>query len=70
MKVILHNANTDLYFIGPNMWTNDRSKAFDFERMEHAVELVRRNGLNGLELVVSFPNIPDVHVPVALAMQS
>ena len=58
MKVILRNPVTDLYFIGPQMWTNDPAKAFDFERMEKAVDLARRNGLQDAELVFLSAHVP------------
>ena len=65
MKVILRDPFTDLYLIGANMWTNDRSKALDFERMEEAVDLARRNGLEALELVIAINRAPaDIHLPV------
>jgi len=65
MKVILRDPFTDLYLIGANMWTNDRSKAFDFERMEEAIDLARRNGLEALELVIAINRAPaDIHLPV------
>ena len=65
MRVILRNPFKDLYFLGPNMWTNDRSKAFDFERMEPAIDLVRRAGLNDLELVILINRATgDIHLPL------
>jgi len=66
MTVALHNLNTDLYLVGPNMWTNDRAKALEFERMEDAVELAAQSGLDDLELVVTFSGAPgDIHLPLA-----
>ena len=66
MKVILRDSSTDLYLVGPNMWTNDRAKALEFERVEHALEQARHAGAKDLELVVSFNHVPgDVHVPMA-----
>jgi hypothetical protein len=68
MTVILHDSVRDLYFVGPNMWTNDRAKAHDFGRMDHAVGLARRAGLMHLELVLSFRNVPgDLRLPLAEA---
>jgi hypothetical protein len=66
MKVILRNPDTDLYFLGPNMWTNDRSKALDFGHAERAVELARRADLQGLEMILSFSSISyDFRLPLA-----
>lgn len=71
MKVTLRNPDTDLYFVGPNMWTNDRSRAFDFERMEQALELARGWGFFGFELVVSISGLEnDMRVVVAQMEQA
>jgi len=63
MKVILRNVSTDLYFLGPNMWTNDPGKALDFGRTDRAVELARGTGIGSLELILSFRGIPqEIHL--------
>ena len=67
MKVLLHNSLTDLYLLepDPNMWTNDPLKAFNFGRVEDAVELARRAALQDLEMVVSFSTVPgNVRLPI------
>ena len=56
MKVVLRNRTTDLYFIGPNMWTNDPAKALDFRRPDGALKLVKETALADLELIVFFRN--------------
>jgi len=66
MKVILRDPSADLYVAGPNMWTDDRGKAFVFECMDHALELANQTGVKDLEVIVSFNHIPDdVHLPTA-----
>ena len=70
MKVTLRNLIKDLHFVGPNMWTNDRENAFDFEHMEPAVEMAASTGLQDMELVLSFSNVPgEVHLAMATAAQ-
>ncbi len=65
MKVVLHDPYTDLYLVDTNMWTNDRSKAHNFQRMEEAIDLALRNGLDALEVVIAIKRAPaDIHVPV------
>jgi hypothetical protein len=55
MKVILHNTETDLYFLGPNnMWTNDPAKAMDFEVADRAVKQAKESSLTGVEIIVAF----------------
>ena len=65
MRVILHNPCTDLYFLGANMWTNDRTKALDFQHMEEALELARRTGLDDLELIIFIKRAGgDIRMPL------
>jgi hypothetical protein len=65
MRVILHDLGTDLYFVGANMWSNDHSKALNFEHMDQAFELARRTGLEDLELVICINRAGvDIHMPV------
>jgi len=55
MKVVLHNTETDLYFLGPdNMWTTDPEKAMNFERAERAKKQALESSLRDVEVVVSF----------------
>ena len=53
MKVILRNTETDLYFIGPNMWTNDPERAHDFGYAERAAKQARAEHLKDMELIMS-----------------
>ena len=45
MKVILRNTATDLYVLGPRMWTNDISRAMDFGYTGRAMKLAEETGL-------------------------
>jgi hypothetical protein len=55
MKVLLHNTETDLYFLGPdNMWTTDPEKAMNFEIAERAKKQAQESSLKDVELIVSF----------------
>lgn len=55
MKVLLHNTETDLYFLGPdNMWTTDPEKAMNFEVAERAKKQAQDSSLQHVELIVTF----------------
>jgi hypothetical protein len=57
MKVILRNVSTDLYFVGPNMWTNDPERALDCGVADRAVRIAREAKLKDMEMIVSFNGI-------------
>ncbi len=58
MKVILRNTATDLYVLGPNMWTNDPNRAMDFGYTGRAMKLAEEADLkdmvNDMEMILSF----------------
>jgi hypothetical protein len=54
MRVILRNRRTGLYYAICNQWVSDPSQALDFDKIEHAGQLVFEEGLTGLEVVVSY----------------
>src|SRR5207249_1607776 len=65
MKVILRNRTSDLYLLGPNMWTNDPERASDFGRTELAVGLANQAGLKHMELILAFNGIRNgLRLPV------
>ena len=65
MKIALRNTVTDMYLLGPDMWTNEPAKALHFERADRAVEHARTVGLKDLELAVSFSGgIFDLRMPL------
>src|SRR6266496_3820601 len=57
MKVILRSLSTDLYFLGPNMWTNDPERALDCGHASRAVKLARQAKLQQMELIFSFSGV-------------
>ena len=64
MKVILHNTATDLYVMGPKMWTNDPNRAMDFGYAGRAVKLVEEVGIkemvNDMELILSVSGLNNL----------
>ena len=58
MKVILHNTATDLYVLGPKMWTNDPNRATDFGYTGRAMKLAQEPELkeiaSDMEMILSF----------------
>lgn len=65
MKVLLHNTETDLYFLGPdNMWTNDPEKAMNFEIAERAKKQAQESSLRDVELIVTFTGGGRAPMPV------
>jgi len=69
MKVILRNTATDLYVLGPKMWTNDPNRAMDFGYTGRAMKLAEETGLKeivqDMELILSFSGFNNaLHVPL------
>ncbi len=65
MKVILRNVNMDLYFAGPNMWSNDPEKAVEFGNRDMAVKQARDSHLQNMEMVLSVSGLSDpLRLPV------
>ena len=54
MKVLLRGTKTGLYYVGPNEWTADAKQALDFDEVEKAVQLNRKEQLADMEVVLSF----------------
>lgn len=52
MRVLLQNTETKLYFAGPNEWTEDSSKAVDFEHVDRASEAYNTQNLNYAQIVL------------------
>lgn len=52
MRVLLQNAETKLYFIDANEWTDDPLKATDFQHVEHAAHIYHRQDLAYARIVV------------------
>lgn len=66
MKVILRDTTNNLYVLDHCSWTNDPTKARDFERADRALEAARNSGLKGLELMISLNGIHfDISRPLS-----
>ena len=52
MRVLLQNAETKLYFINANEWTDDPLKATDFEEVEQAVQTYDTQDLRYAKIVL------------------
>jgi hypothetical protein len=67
MKVLLRNVNMDLYFAGPNMWSNDPEKALDFGSKDVALRLAQESRLQNMEMVLSVTGLRD---PLRLPLET
>jgi len=66
MRVLLQNTETKLYYLGPDQWTEDRSKALDFEHINQAVQTYTTENLYYAEIVFEPGGSPtDAWLPVA-----
>lgn len=52
MRVLLKNAETRLYFINPNQWTDDPTKATDFEQVDLAAQVYHSRDLAYAQIVL------------------
>jgi len=52
MRVLLQNAETHLYFIDTDQWTDDPLKATDFEEVEKAADVYETEDLAYARIVV------------------
>jgi hypothetical protein len=52
MRVLLQNSETKLYFIDTNEWTDDPSKARDFQEIELAAQIYHTQDLAYAQIVV------------------
>jgi hypothetical protein len=56
MRVLIQQAGTGLYFKGPRQWVADKSTANSFNTSTEAVEFCLRQGLEGVQILLSFPD--------------
>ncbi len=52
MRVLLQNSETKLYFAGPNEWTDDATKAVNFEHIDRASQTYAAENLAYAEIVL------------------
>lgn len=62
MRVLLQNAETKLYFIETGEWTEDPTKASDFEEVERAAHVYHARNLAYAQIVVEGPAQQDRQV--------
>jgi len=60
MRVLLQNAETKLYFAGPNEWTEDVAKAVNFEHIDQASQAYASENLAYAEIVLT-PDTPSTN---------
>ena len=63
MRVLIRNWKTGLYFQTPDIWSNDRLLATDFEHVTIALEETIKQAMTDIEIVLAFPN-PKLDVRV------
>ena len=56
MRILVRNWKTGLYFQTPDIWSNDRLLATDFEHAEIALEETVKQAMADVEIVLAFPN--------------
>ena len=66
MKVLLRNVQTGLFYAGVEQWTEDPSRAADFERPDLALDQVRDARLGKVELVMRFEEDAGFVVPMTI----
>jgi len=56
MRTLLRHTATGLFFQGPDQWTTDPERAYDFRFIDRAVSFAETWGLKQVELAFSFDN--------------
>ena len=54
MRTLLRHTRTGLYFQGPEKWTEQRSRAYDFRFIDRARDYVQTWELKEIELAFAF----------------
>ena len=65
MRTLLRHTATGLFFQGPDQWTTDPERAYDFRFIDRAVSFAETWGLKQVELAFSFDN-PEWVTTVAI----
>ena len=60
MCILLRDTTSKLYFQGPDRWTQEPSRAFDFRFIDRAMSYCQTWGLTGVELAFAYENPPQV----------
>ena len=64
MRTLLRHTLTGLYFQGPDRWTSDPDKAYDFRFADRAARYIETWDLKEVELAFAFCE-PDLITPLA-----
>jgi len=56
MRTLLRHTDTGLYFQGPDQWTTDPERAYDFHFIDRAVSFAKTWELKQIELAFAFDN--------------
>ncbi len=54
MRVLLHDTQNGLYYLGPSNWTPERDEALDLEQSARALELAFQSGLKTGEILLCY----------------
>lgn len=60
MRTILRKKAAKLFFEGPDRWTGDPHKAFNFKSIDHALRFIRQWKLTDVEVAFSFRDRDEV----------
>lgn len=60
MKTILRKAKLKLFFQGPDQWTGDPRKAFNFKSIDRAQSFIQKWHLRDVEVAFAFGDRDDV----------
>jgi hypothetical protein len=69
VKVLLLNHRSHHFFAGAGEWASERSRAFNFERPEHAANLSKAIGIPEAEIILEYTDEPG-EVAIALVPKS
>jgi hypothetical protein len=56
MRTLLRHTATGLYFQGPDQWTSDRERAYDFRFTDRALSFAKTWELKEVEFAFAFEN--------------
>ena len=60
MKTLLRKISNDLYFQGPDRWTNNPLEGFNFKSIDRALQFVETWGMKDVELAFAFKSPSSV----------
>ncbi|HWQ91949.1 MAG TPA: hypothetical protein VN673_09780 [Clostridia bacterium] len=60
MRILLRHTESGLFLIGPDKWTADPQRAFDFKFIDRAVAYTETWGLKEVDLAFAFDDPPAV----------